>query len=59
MIIKKLINILLKLESKLNGHIKIYYLDEYNNLHDIDEVKIVDIPFLGVVIVLKQEDTIL
>ena len=54
--LKDVINKLLDLEGKYNGNVKVYYLDEYQNLQDVDLVKVVDIPFLGLVVVLKQEE---
>ena len=54
--LEDLIKDLFSVKRRYNGNVKVYYLDEYQNLQDVDIVKVVDIPFLGLVVVLKQEE---
>jgi len=47
----------LKVEEKHKGNIRVFYLDCYGNIQDIDHVQVKYVPFLGEVVILEQEET--
>lgn len=51
-----MIDHLFKIEEEHNGNVQVFYLDTYGNIQDIDNVQVKYIPFLGDVIILKQEE---
>lgn len=54
--LKELVDIGLKLEHSNSEALPVYYLDEYGNLLDVDRVVVKDVPFLGCVLCLMQEE---